>query len=641
MQLGLGLNQFLQQESKKTFEVNTEIINSSEKFEEFIKILDETSVFSFDTETTSLDTFSAKLVGLSFGWNPNILTKNNKVYAENYNPDETKTVYIPVGHQPLGNQEMQQLNSDYILEKLKPIFENPEKPKILQNAKYEINVLKNYDINLSGVIMDTMIASYVKNPSFKHGLKAQAFGYLGYEMTSIDELIGTGKNSITMDKVDIEKAAAYACGDAKSTLELGGVYAEKFTPDEEKLFYEIENPLVPVLAEIERNGVAIDTAYLKSLSDELHTNICKLEEKIFQMAGENFNVNSPKQVAGILFDKLKLPVKGKTQTGYSTNAKVLESLQHVHPIIDLLLTQRHFSKLKSTYVDALPLLINPKTGRIHTSFNQTITSTGRLSSSNPNLQNIPIRSTIGNRIRAAFISEDRENSVIFSADYSQIELRLLAHVTHDEILTDAFRNNEDIHAETASKVFGVPLEEVTKEMRRKAKAVNFGIIYGQTSYGLSESLGITPSEAKEIIIKYFQTYPKIKKYMDETIYSAHALGYVETIYGRRRYLRDDLNSRIKTIREFAERAAINAPLQGAAADLIKLAMIKLYHRLKDSGLASKIILQVHDELVLEVPKVELEQITALVKECMELDQPLTVPLVIDITYSPTWMEAKE
>ena len=638
MQLNLGLTQFLKEESQKTFQVDTEIIDTEEKFEKFLQTLEKTTVFSFDTETTSLDVFSARLVGMSFGWNPQITVKDNKVSVDKSISGRTNNVYIPVGH-----NEGKQLNLDYVIEKLKPIFESPEKYKIIQNAKYEINVLKNYNINLDGIIMDTMIASYVKNPTFKHGLKQQAFGHLGYEMTEIEELIGKGKTAITMDQVSIEKVADYACGDAKSTLELGGFYAEHFEPDQEKLFYEIEEPLVPALAEIERNGISIDTAYLKTLSDELNKNICQLEEKIYELAGEKFNINSPKQVGEILFEKLKLPIKGvaKTQTGYSTNAKILESLAHVHPIVDLFLEQRHYAKLKSTYVDTLPLLINPKTGRIHTSFNQTITTTGRLSSSNPNLQNIPIRSEIGNRIRAAFVPQDKENYVIFSADYSQIELRLLAHVTEDEILVSAFRNNEDIHAQTASKVFGVPLEEVTKEMRRKAKAVNFGIIYGQTSYGLSESLGIAPHEAKDIITKYFETYPKIKQYMDKTIYDAHSLGYVETLYGRKRWLRDDLHSRIKTIREFAERAAINAPLQGTAADLIKIAMIKLYEKLKNSNYKSKIILQVHDELVLEVHKDELNKITSLVKECMELGQPLRVPLVIDITYGPTWMEAKD
>lgn len=651
MQLNLGFTQFPKEETTDNADTERQksklsttallqsvIIDSEDKFEEFLKTIENASVFSFDTETTGLDVFSAKLVGVSFGWNPQISSKNNKIYANKDISGTTSTVYIPVGH-----KEGKSLNTDYVLKKLKPILESADNHKILQNAKYEINLLKSYNIDLNGVIMDTMIASYVKNPSFKHGLKSQAFGYLGYEMTTIEELIGKGKTAITMDDVPIEKAADYACWDAKSTLELGGFYSESFDASQEKLFYEIEEPLVPVIASIEKNGISIDTDYLKTLSNELNTNICELENKIYELAGEKFNINSPKQVGEVLFEKLNLPTKGvaKTQTGFSTNAKILESLAHVHPVVDLLLAQRHFSKLKSTYVDALPLLINPKTNRIHTSFNQTITTTGRLSSSNPNLQNIPIRSELGNRIRKAFVPQDKDNYVILSADYSQIELRLLAHVTEDEILVRAFKNNEDIHAQTASKVFGVPLEEVTKEMRRKAKAVNFGIIYGQTSYGLSESLGITPGEAKDIITKYFQTYPKIKQYMDETIHKAHNIGYVETLYGRKRFLKDDLSSRIKTIREFAERAAINAPLQGTAADLIKLAMIKLYEKLNKSNYKSKIILQVHDELVIEAHKDELDEITNLIKECMELEQPLIVPLVIDITYGPTWMETKE
>ena len=638
MQLALGLTQYMEEKAEKTFEVKTEIIDTEEAFEKFLQEIDKAGVFSFDTETTSLDVFNAKLVGMSFGWNPYISVKDNKVTKEKTDYNKTRTVYIPVGH-----TEGKQLDINYVLQRLKPIFESPDKPKIIQNAKYEINVLKSYNINLDGIVMDTMIASYVKNPTFKHGLKPQAFSYLGYEMTNIEELIGKGKTAITMDLIDIKKAADYACGDAKSTLELGGVYAEILTPEEEKLFYDIEEPLVEVLADIERNGVSIDTEYLKNFSNELNNSIHNLEEKIYEFAGEHFNINSPKQVGEILFDKLKLPMKGKvkTQTGYSTNAKVLESLKREHPIVDLLLTQRHLAKLKSTYVDALPELINPKTGRIHTSFNQTITTTGRLSSSNPNLQNIPIRTSIGNRIREAFVPQDKENYVIFSADYSQIELRLLAHVTEDPSLLAAYNDDADIHAQTASKVFGVPIEEVTSEMRRKAKAVNFGIIYGQTTFGLSESLRITPGEAKEIITKYFETYPNIKKYMDETIRKAHSQGYVETLYGRKRDLGEDLNSRIKTIREFAERAAINAPLQGTAADLIKIAMIKLHKKMKNSDYRSKIILQVHDELVLEVYKDELEEIKALVIDCMELGQPLKVPLVIDINYGPTWMEVKE
>ena len=484
-----------------------------------------------------------------------------------------------------------------------------------------------------------MIASYIKNPSYKHGLKQQSLSYLKHEMTSIEELIGKGKDAVTMDKVDIQKSSNYACDDAFATLELGKYYTNHIEKDQENVLYNIEIPLIPVLADMERIGISIDTEYLKNFAYEIQTVLNEIEGKIYGYAEEKFNINSPKQVADILFDKLGLASKAKTKTktGFSTSAKVLESLSDEHPIVKLLLEQRHLSKLKSTYIDALPLLISPKDGRIHTSYNQTITTTGRLSSSNPNLQNIPIKTEIGNRIRAAFVPKDKENWVIFSADYSQIELRLLAHFSEDPALIDAFCQDKDVHTATASSVFGVSIDEVTKEMRRKAKAVNFGIIYGQSSYGLASSLGIAPSEAKLIIERYFQTYPKIKSYFDKIRSDAHEKGYVETMYGRKRYLGDELRSRNKAIREFAERAAINAPLQGTAADLIKISMIRLHKEL--SNFQSKMILQVHDELVLEIPKDELITVSEIVKTSMELDQPLIVPLVIDIASGPSWMEA--
>ena len=594
---------------RKPLDINAQIVDTQEKYDEFIEKLSQQSAFSLDTETTSLNVFDAKLVGMSFGW-------------------DNETFYVPDRHN---------------LEKLKSILENSDIHKVLQNAKYDMHIFKGLNIELNGISMDTMLASYVKDPAFKHGLKNQAFSYLGYDMTPIEELIGKGKSQITMAQVPVETVAEYACADAKATWELGQFYDKTLTEEEKGLLYNIEQPLVPVLVEMERNGVSIDTAYLKELSDELQDNLDKIEAKIFQLAGEKFNVNSPKQVGDILFEKMQLPVKGKikTQTGYSTSASVLESLRDVHPIISLLLSHRHYAKLKSTYVDTLPALVNPKTGRIHTSFNQTITTTGRLSSSEPNLQNIPIRTEIGNRIRAAFVPADKENACILSADYSQIELRLLAQISGDEGLLETFCCDGDVHTDTASKVFNVPVSEVTHEMRRTAKTVNFGIIYGQSSFGLSETLKIKPGQAKEIIDKYFKTYPKIKEYMDNTIHEARENGYVKTLYGRKRYLKEDLHSRIKQIREFAERAAINSPLQGTAADMIKLAMIRLYNELKNSTFKSKLILQVHDELVLEVFNDELEQIKGLVRKCMELDQPLKVPLVVDIACGPSWMEVKE
>jgi DNA polymerase-1 len=613
-------------------------VDTEEKFAEFLKKLEAQTVFSFDTETTDLNVFDAKLVGMSFGWNSGISVLEKRIVATEFNPDDTETYYIPIGH-----AEGQQLDAAYVVEKLKPILENPDKYKVLQNEKYDNHITIGLGIQLNGVVMDTMLASYVKDPSYKHGLKQQAFGYLGYVMTSIEELIGKGKSQITMDKVAIEPAAEYACGDAKSTLELGAYYAKNLDAEEKNILYGIEQPLVPVLVEMERNGVSIDTEYLKELSSELQGNIEKIEAKIFEMAGEKFNVNSPKQVGDILFGKMKISTKGKakTQTGYSTSASVLESLKNEHPIASLLLSHRHYSKLKSTYVDALPKLVNPKTGRVHTSFNQTATTTGRLSSSDPNLQNIPIRTEIGNRIRAAFVPADRENAVILSADYSQIELRLLAHITGDDNLIDTFNKGGDIHTDTAAKIFRVFPDEVTSEMRRAAKTVNFGIIYGQTSFGLSETLRISPAQAKDIIDKYFATYPKINEYIYNTVKEAREKGYVKTLYGRRRYLKEDLHSRIKNIREFAERAAVNSPLQGTAADMIKLAMIRLHRSLKKANSRSKLILQVHDELVLEVPKDELDETKQLVTTCMELDQPLKVPLVVDIACGPSWMEVKE
>lgn len=614
------------------FSVKIKIIYKKEALDNLVQNLEKIQTFSFDTETTSLDVYSAKLVGMSFAWSPQIKTKNGKIYTDETNSEEIEAVYVPVGH-----QEGEQLDINYVLDKIKPLIENKNISKILQNAKYEINVLKNYNINLDGLTLDTMLASYIKYPTYKHGLKQQGLTHLKYEMKSIDELIGKGKTATTMDKINISEAGKYACDDAWVTLELGKLYSKNLDTNQENILYDIEIPLVPVLADMERTGISIDTDYLKRLSNNIQANIEELESKIYELAGEKFNINSPKQVGDIIFEKLNLSKKAKTKTGYSTNAKILEALAPEHPIIQLLLEYRHLSKLKSTYVDALPALVNPKTGRIHTSFNQTITSTGRLSSSNPNLQNIPIRTELGNKIRAAFVPKDKENFLILSADYSQIELRLLAHFSEDPNLIAAFCDNKDIHTDTASKVFGVPIDKVTKDMRRKAKAVNFGIIYGQSSYGLAESLGITPSEAKKIIDKYFETYPKIKSYMNNTIAEAYNKGYVSTMYGRTRYLRDELSSRNKSIKEFAERAAINAPLQGTAADLIKLAMIRLHKKLENSE--SKMILQVHDELVLEVPKKELITVSNIVKEAMELDQPLIVPLVVDITSGSTWMEA--
>lgn len=605
------------------------IIQDEKTFEFLLKELDEVSLFSLDTETTGLNTLEADLVGISISYDKAFS------YDKGFKLGDSKTLnyYIPVGHN-IGEQ----LDLDYVLAKLKPILENTQKGKIIQNAKYEINIFKNYDIKVNGIVMDTMLASYVKNPSRKHGLKYQALSLLELDMQDIEELIGKGKNAITMAQVSIEDAGLYACYDSFSTLELGKYYVKHLDEKLFELLDKIELPLVEVLAYMERTGVHIDKDYLSELAGEIQRNLEILEAKIYKEAGQIFNINSPKQVGDILFEKMMLPAGKKTKTGYSTDSNVLETLARDYAIAKLILEQRHLAKIKSTYIDALPELIAPQDGRLHTSFNQTVTTTGRLSSSNPNLQNIPIRSEVGNRIRAAFTAQDK-GSLILSADYSQIELRLLAHFSGDEKLREAFLNNIDIHSATASSVFDVPLEEVTKEMRYKAKAVNFGIIYGQTSYGLSNSIDITPGEAKTFIAKYFATYPQIKAYLDNTVALAHQQGYIETMFGRRRYLKEELESKNRTIREFAERAATNTPLQGTAADLIKLAMIEVYKKLQNSELKTKMVLQVHDELILEVPKSELDEVCKIVNEAMELSQPLEVPLEIDIQVGKSWMES--
>ena len=634
-QLGL----FAAVEAKKEFNLHNErkTIVTEQDLEDLINNLNRQTLIAIDTETTSVNALEADLVGISIAYNEEIQAKDSKVVV-NEKAGQTKSFYIPVFHK-FGDQ----LEMDYVLEKLKPIFESKTIFKTFQNAKYEINTLLKYNINLEGIIFDTMLASYVNDPSRKHGLKTQAAENIDFFMTEIDELIGKGKNQITMDDVPIEDASNYACDDAFATLELTRYWQEKLDDDGKKLLYEIEVPVSLVLAKMEAQGVALDTQYLSTLSEELNTNINEIEEKIYEIAGEKFNINSPKQVGSILFEKLGIQTKTKKRGAqkFSTDAKVLEELAQEHEIAKYLLEYRHYSKMKSTYVDALPDLISPVDEKIHTSYNQTITVTGRLSSSNPNLQNIPIRTKLGSRIRKAFVPESQETQVLLSADYSQIELRLLAHCSGDENLIHAFKSGEDIHAQTAAKVFDVELHEVTKEMRSKAKAVNFGIVYGQTRYGLASALGISNAEAQMFIDKYFETYPKVKEYMENSIQEAYRNGYAKTMYGRKRYLLDELMSSNHNIKEFAQRAAINTPLQGAASDLIKLAMIDLDKKLESNNLKSKMIMQVHDELIIETYKDELEKVKELTKEAMELNQPLLVPLVVDMEWGSSWLEEEE
>jgi len=627
--------QISKKEEFKLSQIEKIIVDTEDKFEDMISKLNGSQVFSIDTETTSIDTLEAELVGISIAINPQFSVSNGRLKFNNVNENNTTSYYIPVFHQ-FGEQ----LEMDYVLDGIKPILESTTIAKILQNAKYELNIFKKYDIQLNNIILDTMLGSYIKDASRKHGLKVQALEHLNYMMKEFTTLTTKGKDRVPIETIEIEEVADYACDDAYMTLELGRFWHNNLDEDEKNLLYDFDTPLTYVLADMEHTGVYIDSNYLSDFSKELDLKLSEIENKIYELAGEKFNINSPKQVGEILFNKLEIKPKGKTKTksGFSTNAKILEELADEHEIAKFLLEQRHIAKLKSTYVDALPELISSYDGRIHTSYNQTVTSTGRLSSSNPNLQNIPIRTELGNRIRSAFCPQDKENSVIISADYSQIELRLLAHVTRDDGLIEAFCDDVDVHTLTASKVFEVPVEEVTKDMRRKAKAVNFGLIYGQSRYGLASTLGISPFEAQNFIDKYFQTYPEVKKYMDETVQNTYRYGYSSTMYGRKRYLLNELISSNHQVKEAAERAAINQPIQGAAADLFKLAMIDLYKKLKENNMKSKIILQVHDEMVLEVAKDELDTIKKMVQTSMELGQPLLVPLKIDIQVSESWKE---
>lgn len=632
MQLGFFAQEVKNKINKDNAEFSTKAITTVEDLKELVDTLKKQTLISLDTETTSVNIQEAELVGLSIGYNPLYTAKSVVKIADG--EEMTHTFYLPVSHQ-FGDQ----LELNEVLEAIKPILEDENIKKTLQNAKFDYNILQNYDIQIKGIIFDTMLASYIKDPTRKHGLKTQSMEHLNHVMQEITELIGSGKNQMSMECVSVEEATSYACDDAYATLELTRFWQNDLDEQELKLLYDVEVPLALVLAQMEYDGVSVDVKYLQTLSSELNAKITDLETKIFEIAGMAFNVNSPKQVGEVLFEKMGIAAKKKRgKANYSTGAEVLEELAKENKICEYLLSHRQFSKLKSTYTDSLPLLVSRKDGRIHTSYNQTVTTTGRLSSSNPNLQNIPIRTEEGNKIRQAFVAEDREKGVLLSADYSQIELRLLAHCSRDDSLIEAFCSGEDVHAKTAASVFEVPLEAVTKDMRYKAKAVNFGIIYGQSKYGLSKALGIAPFAAEMFIEKYFATYPKVQEYMNATKRFAHEHGYVETIFGRKRYLLNDLASPNHAIKEAAERAAINQPLQGTAADLIKMAMLELSKKLKENQMKSKMIMQVHDELIIEVEFGELEQVKKLTLEAMELNQPLLVPLVVDVSCGVSWLE---
>ena len=601
-------------ETLKTVAHEYKLIDNEEDLQKLYDFLLTKQFFVLDTETTSTTPIDAELVGMSFA------------------VEEHKAFYVPVS----SNREeaLQRINL------FKPLFENESIMKIGQNLKYDLEVLRNYNVELKGLMWDTMIAHYLIQPELRHNMDYMAEIYLHYQTIHIDELIGPkGKNQRSMRDLDPKDVYEYACEDADITLQLKNKLEDELKQHNcEDLFYHIEMPLMPVLAEMEMNGVCLDTASLAETSKQFTTRMNEIEQRIYELAGEQFNIASPKQVGEILFDKLKIVEKAKkTKTGqYVTSEEVLQQLKNKHEIVADILEHRGLKKLIGTYIDALPKLINPRTGHIHTSFNQTITATGRLSSSDPNLQNIPIRGEDGKEIRKAFIPEP--GCLFFSADYSQIELRVMAHLSQDPQMIEVFREGKDLHAATAANIYKKPIEEVTRDERTKSKRANFGIIYGITVFGLAERLDIPRDEAKMLIDGYFETFPQVHDYMEKSKEIARQQGYVTTLFGRRRYL-PDINSANSVVRGFAERNAINAPIQGTAADIIKVAMIHIYQRFKVEGIKSKMILQVHDELNFSVYPDEKEKVERIVLEEMQNAFHMSVPLVADSGFGENWLEA--
>lgn len=624
-QLGLFAQAVTTEVNKVELNYECRFITDSQDFEDMIDVLKNQSVISLRSYADIENSINYKLYGISVGVNSDFRYESDLKISEN----DCKTIcyYIPLSH----NIDIQ-LPVNKVLADLKPILENNNIKKFVHDAKKELNILGQ----INGIIFDTMLASYIKDSSASNEFDIQCMERINHILTT---MVTDTKKAKFCD-YDIENVKNHTSDSTTSLFNLTKFWYENLDAKELKILYDMEIPLSYVLSDMEKTGVSVDREYLRQLTVELDTQIATLEGRIYELAGEPFNINSPKQVGEILFDKLELKTsKKRGKAKNSTSAEVLNALAQEHEIAKLILEYRKFTKLKSTYTEALPALINPKDNRIHTTFNQTVTTTGRLSSSNPNLQNIPVRTPEGNKIRQAFVTKDRENYLIMSADYSQIELRLLAHVSEDENLIGAFKSGIDVHTLTASKVFDVPMEQVTKEMRYKSKAVNFGIVYGQSKYGLAKALKISADEAQSFIDKYFETYPKIQIYMQSMVELVQKQEYVETIFGRKRYLANEINSPNGMIREFAKRAAINHPMQGSASDLIKLAMIDFYKKLKDNNLKSQLILQVHDELVVEVEKSELDTVKKLVLESMGLNQPLKVPLLIDINTGDTWKES--
>jgi DNA polymerase I len=595
-----------------------QLIDTSDQFETFLGELKEQSLFAVDTETTSIDAMRADLVGLSFSWQPQ------------------RAFYLPV-KAPLGTKH---LDIEAVRPKLAPILADPSVKKIGQNIKYDLLVLRNAQMPISGIHFDTMVASYCLDPERSHSMDQMAADYLDHKCTPISALIGKGKNQLTFDMVDTAAACEYSAEDADITFRLYLYLKDRLEkePQLQELFKRVEMALVPVLAEMEYNGVSLDTRVLRKMSGEISETLKSVIEQIYEQAGAVFNIDSPKQLGEVLFDRLGLTPVRVSKTGRSTDAAVLEQLAGQHPMIELVLQYRALSKLRNTYVDKLGTLINPRTGRVHASFNQTVTATGRLSSSDPNLQNIPIRTELGSKVRSAFVPGGKDGCIL-SADYSQIELRLLAHFSKDEALRAAFAADRDIHRFVASQIFGVPEQEVTSEMRSRSKAVNFGIIYGQGPFGLSRSVGISQTEAKKFIDDYFARYSSIRQFLDLCIARAKQTGYAETILHRRRRIQN-LNSRNGNKRSQAERLAVNTVIQGSAADLIKLAMIAIQRKIDAERLPVLMTLQVHDELVFELPAAEAEKHAAWIREQMAGAIKLDVPLKVDIAVGPNWLSGK-
>lgn len=606
--------------NNKAVKTNYQTILTQQKLDSWISQLEQAELIAFDTETTSLNYIEARIVGISFCI------------------EAGKAAYLPLAHDYLGVPT--QLNLDKTLEQLKPLLENPDIKKVGQNLKYDRSVLLNHHIELKGIEHDTMLQSYVINSiASRHDMDTLCEHHLGIKPTSFKEIAGKGKNQLTFNQIDLEKASPYAAEDADMRLRLHQFFWPQLNKlaAQNKLYQQVELPLLTVLSTIERNGVKVDASLLEAQSNELKEEMTTIEAQCYELAGEEFSLNSPKQLQVILFEKLEIPVIRKTPRGQPSTAEdVLVELSHDYPLPRLILAYRSMSKLKSTYTDKLPKLIKDETQRIHTSYHQAITATGRLSSSDPNLQNIPIRKAEGRRIRQAFIPE--AGYKILAADYSQIELRIMAHLSADQGLLDAFLQGKDIHTATASEVFSTPLDKVSTDQRRNAKAINFGLIYGMSAFGLAKQLHISRREAKDYVDLYFTRYPSVQEYMDRTREQAKEQGYVETLFGRRLYL-PDINAKNAMRRKYAERTAINAPMQGTAADIIKKAMLAVDHYLQENQIDARMIMQVHDELVFEIKEELLQNFTQDIKQLMENAASIDVPLIVDIGFGNNWDEA--